>query len=281
VQYALKTLNKANLNQKAIETLSQEVRILAELDHPNIIRLHESFETSENIYLVLELCSGGELLDKLQSQKDHRYSEHIARQLIYSILSAVRYCHDHYIVHRDLKLENFLFENNSPSSDLKLIDFGLSQPFLESEMLHTSVGTPYYVAPEVIRKNYNSKCDIWSIGVLAYMLLSGTPPFNGSNDMDVIDAVKKGKYHFYPIPFSTISIAGKDFITKCLTMEISFRPTAEAAQKHPWFQYLNDKCDPVSMPILQRLMNFPLKSRLCRVFMEVVAHTYHAPSTDP
>ena len=176
VVYALKTLDKKLVKVDKLETLRQEIRIMAQLDHPNILRLHEYFENQESIFLVLELCTGGELLDRLQRQAEHHYTERTACELVHTMLSAVRYCHEHNIVHRDLKLENFLFESMSPDAELKLIDFGLSQHFEPFEVLHNPVGTAYYVAPEVLEKCYDAKCDVWSIGVIAYMLLSGTPP---------------------------------------------------------------------------------------------------------
>jgi len=268
-------LRKFEIKEKYYPVLRQEIKIMAPLDHPNIIRLHEYFETPEAIHLVLELCSGGELLDKLNTQPDNRFTEVVACQLVHSMLSAVRYCHNNNIVHRDLKLENFLFENRSSSSELKLIDFGLAHIY-ENQNLHTSVGTPYYVAPEVIRKNYNSKCDIWSIGVLAYMLLSGTPPFNGNNDIEILKAVEKGHFHFNFAAFNNISSFARDFIVKCLTLDVSHRPTAEQAQKHPWFQNLNNKSSAISLPNLQQLRQFPRKSKLCRIFMEVIAHTMNS-----
>jgi calcium-dependent protein kinase len=165
--YALKTLSKKNIIKEKYQQLKEEIRIMQDLDHPNILRLHEYFEDANTIYLISEICRGGELLDRLQKQRRHHYSELIACEYVHTILSAVRYCHAHNIVHRDLKLENFLFEHEGDDSQLKLIgkmcqeeflsakicyftsDFGLSQHFDHGEVLHKSVGTPYYVAPEV------------------------------------------------------------------------------------------------------------------------------------
>jgi len=169
---------------------------MATLDHPGILRLYEYFETKDTIYLVMHLCKGGELLDRLHQQANSRYSEKVACQYIKEMLSAIRYCHDNNIVHRDLKLENFLLDNDDNNSSLKLIDFGLSAYFKESQKLRRAVGTPYYVAPEVLRSNYTSACDIWSLGVIAYMLVSGVAPFYGRNDAEIFRRVKACHWSF-------------------------------------------------------------------------------------
>ena len=277
VKFALKTLNKRLLKKDKLDALRQEIRIMAQLDHPNILRLHEYFETADSIYLILELCTGGELLDVLQRQNDHHYTEHVACRLVHTMLSAVRYCHEHNIVHRDLKLENFLFINEEPEAELKLIDFGLSQHFAPLEVLHSPVGTAYYVAPEVLEKNYDAKCDVWSIGVIAYMLLSGTPPFNGNDDAHTLRIVKTGMFTFHPQLFDPVSEDAKDFISKCLTKNVSARLTAEAAQRHSWFSILHREDAPVSLRIVDRLHSFRNRSALSRLCMEVVAHTLSAP----
>ena len=199
---------------------------MASLGHPNIVKLHEYFESSEKIFLVIKLCSGGELLELLNRQHLHKYPERTACKFVQSILGAIRYCHDHNIVHRDLKLENFLFENKKPDAELKLIDFGLSQHFQASEKLSDQVGTPYYVAPEVLTGAYDSKCDVWAIGVIAYTLLSGSPPFNGKSDKEIFKALLENSLVFNQY-FNPVSVAGKDFISKCLTRDVALRPSAQ------------------------------------------------------
>jgi len=267
-------MNKSQLSLKQINALRQEIRIMAKLDHPNILRLHECFETIDNLYLILELCTGGELLDKLNNQPNHSFSEARTRKLVHDMLGAVRYCHDHHIVHRDLKLENFLFENSSSTSELKLIDFGLSCYFNPTDILQEAVGTPYYVAPEVLAKRYNEKCDIWSIGVMAYMLLSGVPPFYGADDNAVLKVVKTGKFVFHPAIFDSISAAGKDFISRCLAMNPEGRLSAAEAQKHPWLLSGGEgNSEPVSPDIVRKLRGFVDRKPLSRLFMEVLSHT--------
>lgn len=162
IKYALKTLHLDQIrDQQGMKQLRDEIDILCQLDHPNIVRLEEVYETPDYMYLVLELCTGGELLDRLNSLKDRHYTEKDAADYVKTMVNAVRYVHDHNITHRDLKLENFLLQDTSEHPDLKLIDFGLSRHFKANEKLHVAVGTPYYVAPEVLRGTYNEKCDLW------------------------------------------------------------------------------------------------------------------------
>jgi len=274
IQYALKTLDKTKVKDATnLNSLKNEIRIMALLGHPNIVRLHEYFESPDKIYLVMELCGGGELLEHLNRQHLHKYPEKTACKLVRSVLGAIRYCHEHNIVHRDLKLENFLFENRNSDAELKLIDFGLSQHFQPTEVLRTPVGTPYYVAPEVLSGAYDSKCDIWSIGVIAYMLLSGSPPFHGATDADTLRAVQEGNLTFNQY-FNPVSAAAKDFIVKCLNRNVSERPNAEPLQKHEWFTILqSDIVEPMSSEIIDRLRGFDKKSAFSRLCMEVVAHT--------
>jgi tRNA A-37 threonylcarbamoyl transferase component Bud32 len=170
--YAIKSLTKKNVKADKIIQLRDEIKIMSEIDHPNIIVLQETFENADIIYLVLELCTGGELLTRLNNQPHHHFSEYLTRKYVKTMLECIAYLHAHNIVHRDLKLENFVFENESSSSELKLIDFGLSKHFEETESIHGAVGTPFYVAPEVLSNKYNEKCDIWSIGVMAFMYIS-------------------------------------------------------------------------------------------------------------
>jgi len=277
IQYALKTLDKKKVKDATnLNNLKNEIRIMASLGHPNIVRLHEYFESPDKIYLVMELCNGGELIEHLNRQHLRKYPERTSCKLVRSVIGAVRYCHDHNIVHRDLKLENFLFENKNSDAELKLIDFGLSQHFQLSEVLHAPVGTPYYVAPEVLGGAYDSKCDIWAVGVIAYMLLSGSPPFDGESGAEIFKAIQEGKLVFNKY-FNPVSAAGKDFITKCLTRNVTDRPTAQELQRHEWFHILqNEHQEPISAEIIQRLQSFEKKSALSRLCMEVVAHTLTA-----
>ena len=172
--YAIKSIRKAKVSK--IQVLKREIEILKEVKHPHINRIDRSFTKDERyLHLITELCTGGELFDRIiaktQSAEGH-FSEHDAAVLVRDILDAIRYCHDEKgIVHRDLKPENFLFLTKAEDAPIKIIDFGLSRhDDSDLGIMQTKVGTPYYVAPEVLRREYTKSCDIWSIGVISYIL---------------------------------------------------------------------------------------------------------------
>eukprot|EP01035_Chromulina_nebulosa_P019105 gene19105-24939_t len=175
-------------------------------------------------------------------------------------------------------MENFLFESKSIDSELKLIDFGLSQHFEPNVLLHKSVGTPYYVSPEVLAGNYDAKCDVWSIGVIAYMLLSGTPPFYGKDDNETLQSVKIGKWKFHESLFKPISNHAKDFIRCCLTRNPIKRVSSSQLLDHPWFNLLTvpQPEKSISLDVISRLRGFEKRSGFVKLCMEVLAYTLHA-----
>jgi calcium-dependent protein kinase len=217
--YAIKSIRKSKVSK--IEVLKREIEILKEVKHPNIIELFEVYEDERYLHLVTEVCTGGELFDRIiaktQSDEGH-FSEHDAALLVHDILDAIRYCHDEKgIVHRDLKPENFLFLTEDEDAPVKIIDFGLSRhDDTDLGIMQTKVGTPYYVAPEVLRREYTNSCDVWSIGVITYILLCGYPPFYGDSDTQIFESVKGGKFDFPSPEWDEISESAKDFVTQLL-----------------------------------------------------------------
>jgi len=233
--YAIKSIRKNKV--KNIEVLKREISILKEVKHPHIIELVDVFEDPKYLHLVTELCTGGELFDRIieksQSLEGH-YSEHDAALIIRDILDAIAYCHSKGIVHRDLKPENFLFSTKSEGAPIKIIDFGLSRHNDANHAMKTKVGTPYYVAPEVLRRDYTEGCDIWSIGVISYILLCGYPPFYGDNDAEIFNSVRSGRFD-YPSPeWDEISNSAKQFVSLLLQIDPEMRPTALEGMDHPW-----------------------------------------------
>ena len=181
------------------QKMLSEVDILRQLvtttqDHPNIIKIVGVMETSRAYHIITELCTGGELFDRIVSRK--HLSEALAASYLRQILSAVAYCHDRGIVHRDLKPENLLLENPSDEAQLKVIDFGTSCRVHPGLSFSTVTGTPYYIAPEILQGKYTEKCDIWSCGVILFILLCGSPPFPGRNDTEILGRVRQGVYTF-------------------------------------------------------------------------------------
>jgi len=187
-QRAVKVLRKSHMDDDEKRMLFNEINILKEIDHPNIVKMYEFFEDEKRYYLVTEICKGGELFDEVL--RLGHFTERDAAVLIRQVLSCVNYCHKNNIVHRDLKPENILLEPSKELDQIKIIDFGTSLVYDPEKPLDEKLGTPYYIAPEVLNKNYNSKCDIWSVGVITYILLSGAPPFNGSDDKEIMKQVR-------------------------------------------------------------------------------------------
>jgi len=167
---AMKIIKKDKVDEAYLRSLNTEISILKQLDHPNIVKLYEIYQDTKNIYLITEFLGGGELFDLILKTK--HFNENIAARIMKQVFSAVGYCHSKNIVHRDMKPENLLLENPE-SFDIKIIDFGLARTYSADKMMCQRMGTPYYIAPEVLRKKYNEKCDIWSCGVILYILLSG------------------------------------------------------------------------------------------------------------
>ena len=168
-RYALKTLQINRMDPAKMKELRDEITIMKGLDHPHIVRLYDVFEEKSKMYLIMEFCQGGELFDRLFQQEGGKFTEKKAAQLVEKMLESIHFMHGKNICHRDLKLENFIFEDASPDSDLKLIDFGLSHRYTKNENMRNILGTSYYMAPEVLKQDYNSKCDLWSIGVITYV----------------------------------------------------------------------------------------------------------------
>jgi calcium-dependent protein kinase len=230
---AIKTIDKETITKdmKERSKFFNEVDILRRADHPNIIRLYEFYEDDRHYHLVTEYVAGGELFDFIIKSK--MLSEAIAANFMRQILSAVAYCHEQNIVHRDLKPENLLLDKESADATVKVIDFGTSAIYDQNKQLTQKYGTAYYIAPEVLRKEYNEKCDIWSCGVILYIFLSGRPPFGGKNDRDILTKVQQGTVPWGP-EWNKISEEAKRLIKKMLEYDPKHRYSAAQALQDPW-----------------------------------------------
>lgn len=255
-RYAVKSIRKVDRSFKP-NGVEREIKLLKQMKHPSIIQLVDVYEDHVYIHLVTDLCKGGELFDKIVEKVSNSntsngddtddppcFSEREAARTIHQILTAVSYIHKRGIVHRDLKPENILFESqNNEVSSIKLIDFGLARRHLSSRgeaPMSTIVGTPYYIAPEVLDHNYDKACDLWSIGVITYILLCGYPPFNGRTADEVHYNVQRGKYRFPSEDWSNVSTEARRFIRRFLQRDPRKRMTVEQALNHPWMKkYVN------------------------------------------
>lgn len=218
------------------EEIYKEAEMLRELDHPNIIKVKDTFETDHGICIILELVYGGDLFDRIIERKV--YSEDNSRIVIKNILTAVEYLHSKGIVHRDLKPENILLSTSESDTDIKITDFGLAK-HTNAEGLKSFVGTPFYFAPEVLRRKdtimgtgrYGQSADMWSIGVILFILLSGVFPFDEEN---LYDQIGKAKYSFEGSQWRNISDNAKDFIKRLMTLRPDKRISVSEALRHPW-----------------------------------------------
>ena len=233
---AIKAIAKSSLNLDMTlkSQFFNEVDILRQIDHPNIVKLYEFYEDEKNYYLVMELLKGGDLFSYLI--KDKNITEQSAAFFFKQLLTAVAYCHSKGIVHRDLKPDHLLLESNTRKSALKIIDFATSAFFQPSKRLTRKYGTTYYIAPEVFSRSYTEKCDIWSCGVILYLLLAGTPPFDGNTENEIIGKIIRGKISFAEPIWEKISNEAKAFIKKMIQADEVKRISAEEALNDIWIR---------------------------------------------
>ena len=227
---------KSNSEHKSI-TINKEINILKNLDHPNIIKVYEFYSTEKYIYIINELCTGGELFDKIVDVK--HFSESVACNIMRQLLSAVAYCHEKGVIHRDLKPENILIESSEEKDKdffhIKIIDFGTCE-ILKKKKLTEQIGTSFYIAPEVLKNGYNEKCDLWSCGVILYILLCGSPPFYGKNEKEIFKRILDGNFTFRHKIWNKISTEGKNLVLKLLQVNPTKRISAKEALEDVWFQ---------------------------------------------
>ncbi|CAJ2672928.1 calcium-dependent protein kinase 20-like protein [Trifolium pratense] len=271
-EFACKSIAKRKLTtQEDVEDVRREIRIMHHLaGHPNVIQIIGAYEDAVAVHVVMELCAGGELFDRI-IQRGH-YTERKAAELARLILGVVQACHSLGVMHRDLKPENFLFVSHEEESRLKTIDFGLSVFFRPGETFTDVVGSPYYVAPEVLRKNYGQECDVWSAGVIIYILLSGVPPFWDETEQGIFEQVLKGELDFISEPWPSISESAKDLVRKMLVRDPKKRLTAHEVLCHPWVQVGGVAPDkPLDSAVLSRLKQFSAMNKLKKIAIRVIA----------
>ena len=211
-------------------SIIQEILTLKKWDHPNIVKIYEIFRDNKKLYIVMEFVEGKELLNYVIEQYKLKESE--AWSIIKQLLKTIKYVHSKKIIHRDLKPENIII--NPDKMQIKLIDFGLSSYYSDLVNLNTKVGTPYFVAPEVLDGSYNKEIDLWSIGVIWYTLLTGCPPFQADNINKVYEKIRAWKLKFYEEDWSSLSQESQDFIKKLIVKSPSKRMTSDQALNHPW-----------------------------------------------
>ena len=279
---ALKVIKKStSISKNDDDEIKNEINILKTLDHPNILKIFEFYSEYNCFYLVTELCSGGELFDYILQHG--QFSEKDAAFIMFQIFSAVNYCHNMNIVHRDLKPENILIssKDNLNYPLLKICDFGTSKLYEKGKIENKIVGSPYYIAPEVLKKNYNYKCDLWSCGVILYILLSGRPPFGGSNDKEIMTNVLRGNLDLKSHPFNSCSSEVLDLLQKLMTMDVIKRIDAEKALNHKWFnkykvkeQFNLIRDEKIVHKFIENLKNYKVNSVLSETALAYLVHNF-------
>ncbi|XP_028058670.1 CDPK-related kinase 7-like [Camellia sinensis] len=275
---AVKVIPKSKMTTViAIEDVRREVKILQALTgHRNLVQCYDCYEDDENVYVVMELCKGGELLDRILS-RGGKYSEEDAKAVMVQILSVVAYCHLQGVVHRDLKPENFLFTSKDENSPLKAIDFGLSDYVKPDERLNDIVGSAYYVAPEVLHRSYGTEADMWSIGVIAYILLCGSRPFWARSESGIFRAVLKADPSFDEAPWPSVTSDAIDFVKRLLNKDYRKRLTAAQALSHPWLVNDHDVKIPLDVIIYKLVKAYICSSSLRKAALGALAKTLSVP----
>uniref|UniRef100_A0A5B7AXX5 non-specific serine/threonine protein kinase n=1 Tax=Davidia involucrata TaxID=16924 RepID=A0A5B7AXX5_DAVIN len=269
---ACKLISKKKLRTAVdIEDVRREVEIMKNLPkHPNIVSLTGTYEDDNAVHIVMELCEGGELFDRIVARG--HYTERAAAGVMRTIVEVVQICHRHGVMHRDLKPENFLFANKKETAPLKTIDFGLSIFFKPGECFSEIVGSPYYMAPEVLKRNYGPEVDVWSAGVILYILLCGVPPFWAETEQGVAQAIIRSVIDFKRDPWPKVSDNAKDLVKRMLDPDPNRRLTAQEVLEHPWIQNAKKAPNvPLGETVKARLKQFSVMNKLKKRALRVVA----------
>ncbi|KAH7662075.1 Non-specific serine/threonine protein kinase protein [Dioscorea alata] len=272
LSYACKSVSKRKLvNKNDREDIKREIQIMQHLTgQANIVEFKGAYEDKHSVHLVMELCAGGELFDRIIA-KGH-YSERAAATICRAIVNVVHICNFMGVMHRDLKPENFLLATKDEGAMLKATDFGLSVFIEEGKVYRDIVGSAYYVAPEVLRRNYGKEIDIWSAGVILYILLSGVPPFWAETEKGIFDAILQGEIDFESAPWPSISNSAKDLVRRMLTQDPRKRITAAQVLEHPWIREDGNASDkPIDIAVLSRMKQFRAMNKLKKMALMVIA----------
>mmetsp|Transcript_35012 Transcript_35012/g.100712 ORF Transcript_35012/g.100712 Transcript_35012/m.100712 type:complete len:484 (+) Transcript_35012:407-1858(+) len=265
--------NKKGAKRERIELLRNEAEIYLQLDHPNIARLIEIYEDEQHVFMVMEYCSGKELYHRLCEKQ--MYKEQDAAEVTKQMLDAIYYLHSHSIVHRDLKLENWLYESEADDAYLKLIDFGFSKIWnpRHNRKMHATCGSLAYVSPDTLSGSYTNACDMWSLGVIVYMLLVGYPPFYGSEN-EILDKIAAGKYSLTGPRWPKVSRNAKDFVRRLLEVDPNKRMTAKEALDHVWItERVKAPEVKIEHDALEGLKSYAQSSHLKRAALTMMAYS--------
>ena len=269
---AVKCIPISSAPPEKVKQFSDEIIILQELDHPNILKILDVFKDRQFIYIVTEQCQGGELFDRIL-EKGH-FTETQAAAYMLQMVSAVNYLHSKKIMHRDLKPENMMFETKENDSHLKLIDFGSSKHFVDGLPTAERLGSAYYIAPEVLAGNYDEKCDVWSLGVIMHILFSGYPPFSGNSDSEIFHNIQYSEPNYNDKCWAKISKEAVGLIKSMLKKNPKERPSAAEVYQSTWLQNFRKNLLPDTLfaqGTLLNLSSFSVNSKLLKASLNFIA----------
>ena len=270
-QRAVKMIPITSSDQNSVNDLLEEVGILKKMDNPYIIKIYEVYQSESNLSIVTEYCSGGELYSRIVESGG--FSENLAARYMHQLASAVNYLHSSNIVHRDLKPENLLFESQDPESRLKLIDFGTCKHFTKNSKLVERIGSAYYIAPEVISGNYTEKCDVWSMGVILFIMLCGSPPFGGRNNGEILSNILMKEPRMDPKKWKNVSQEAVELVKAMLNKQVPLRITAAEVVNSKWIQkFLNSEMPSKKLAgrSLKNLAKFNTSSKLHKATLSYI-----------
>ena len=278
---AMKVIKKDKENELDEQEIRNEIDILKKLSHPNIVKIYEFFISENHYYIITEFCKEGELFSYIKN----KYSERQLAVLFYQVFSGLWYLHENKIIHRDIKLENIMIsgkENDNSSGEelfwVKIIDFGTATIFEKNKKEKDVVGSSYYIAPEVLKQNYNEKCDTWSVGVILYMTLVGRAPFDGKDDEEIIKKINSVDYNKNEPKLVKHSVEVRDLVSKLLEKDVEKRYSAKEALEHPWFikyggraLYSNFSEEEIK-PFVNNLLNYYYNSKIQQLVIAFLVH---------